>query len=306
MMNRMGKIALATALALVLSVKSAVTAQAQTPVPAPDPVLAQAEGLVGKALFVRGFYAANDLAYNAQGDLQNAAKVKEKLQDWTLSAVNVLKAQRRGRNEIQLDGVRAAIRYNPDSHQFERHPHNDEAVRITIATLESASASPTEPSESQQFERALAVIFAIGIDPALQRSMPEFWRHYFDPALPWGKDALADVRIISPGSPPPGSPEAQQMVTFVNPVAVHRENAKFTDLAVRDKVNGEIELRTVVDAEGIPRRITIVHPIGYGLDARAVEAVANWRFRPGTLEGKPVATNILIRELFDVPTPQHP
>lgn len=274
---------------------------AQSPAAGPDTALHLAEDLIGKALFLRGFYAANDLSYDAQGR-PASAKGQEKAEDWTLSAVDITKAQRHGPNQIQLEGVRAAIRYNADAHQFERHPHHDETIRIGIAT----AAGLEGPAEGRAFEVALAAIFSIGIDPALQRSTPEFWRHYFDRSLGWPKDTLTDVRIVTPGETGPDAPTPEQMKSFVSPVTEHRENAKFTALAIRDRVNGEIDLRLVVDTDGIPHRISIERPIGYGLDARAVETVAKWRFHPATLEGVPVAATILIREQFDPPTPPHP
>src|SRR5580704_9382827 len=77
--------------------------------------------LVGKALFLRGFYLTNDLNYDSAGRVQGTPKVG----DWTVAAVNVLKSERRGPDEIELDGVRVAIRYNTDTHEFQRHPLND-------------------------------------------------------------------------------------------------------------------------------------------------------------------------------------
>jgi hypothetical protein len=58
-----------------------------------DPEVAAASLLVGKALFLRGSYLSNNLSYDAAGRVQGAPKVG----DWTIAAVNVLKAERRGR-----------------------------------------------------------------------------------------------------------------------------------------------------------------------------------------------------------------
>ncbi len=66
--------------------------------------------LLGKALFLRGFYLTNDLNYDSAGRVQGTPKVG----DWTVAAVNVLKVERKA-GEIELDGVRAAIRYNTDA-----------------------------------------------------------------------------------------------------------------------------------------------------------------------------------------------
>src|SRR6266849_4647637 len=99
-----------------------------TPAPARDEELNAASLLVGKALFLRGFYLSNELTYDADGRVQGTPKVG----DWTVAAVNVLKVERRGAGEIELDGVRVAIRYNTDSHEFQRHALNDEKMRLHV------------------------------------------------------------------------------------------------------------------------------------------------------------------------------
>jgi hypothetical protein len=49
----------------------------------------------------------------------------------------------------------------------------------------------------------------------------------------------------------------------------------------------------------VPRRIAIALPLGYGLEERAVEAMAKWRFAPATLAGKPVATVMVVAQEFE-------
>ena len=67
----------------------------------------------------------------------------------------------------------------------------------------------------------------------------------------------------------------------------------------RDKVRGPVRLRMVVDAGGVPHRIAIVQPLGYGLDASAVEAMAKWRFDPAMREGQAVAAGVVVQEQFE-------
>jgi protein TonB len=74
----------------------------------------------------------------------------------------------------------------------------------------------------------------------------------------------------------------------------HRVDAHFTDAAARDKVTGQVQLRVVVDAEGVPQRIVVARPLGYGLDEQAAEAVGRWRFEPATRAGGPVTSSIVV------------
>jgi len=248
-----------------------------------DPEVGEASLLAGKALFLRGFYQGNTLNYDAAGRVQGSPKVG----DWTLAAVNVLKAERRGAEEIELEGVRVAIRYNPDAHEFQRHPLNDEKIRLVVK----------DPGDVKGLEAAFAVMFSVGIDPGLQRAMPDYWRHYFDPTLAWPQDALGG-QIIYPTYGP-----VDQRKDVTAPKVEHRVESKYGEFAVRDKVQGAIQLRLAVDANGTPMRIAISRPLGYGLDANAVEAVMKWRFAPGMKDGSPVATGVVVEEQFSLMNP---
>ncbi len=268
-------------------------AWAQTPVStavattgeAVDKTLAAANLLVGKALFLRGFYLNNDLKYDEAGRVEGTPKVG----DWTVAAVNVLKVERRAPDEIELNGVRVAVRYNPDAHEFQRHALNDEKVRVVVK----------DPGDAKKLEAAFAAMFSVGIDPALQRAMPDYWRHYFDPALAWPQDALNGQTIYAMygGANRTGKNEATDVS---EPKVEHRVDAKYGEFAVRDKVQGALQLRLVVDASGMPQRIAVSRPLGYGLDANAVEAVKKWRFAAGVKDGSPVATGLLTEQQFSL------
>jgi TonB family protein len=252
----------------------------QTTVPAKDDGVSAASLLVGKALFLRGFYLNNELTYDADGRVQGTPKVG----DWTLAAVNVLKVERRGAGEIELDGVRVAIRYNADSHEFQRHALNEEKMRLLVK----------DTGKAKQLETAFAAMFSVGIDPGLQRAMPDYWRHYFDPTLAWPQDALNGQTVYALYGP------GDQAKDVVAPKVEHRVEAKYGEFAVRDKVQGTLQLRLVVDAGGVPQRIAVARPLGYGLDASAVEAMTKWRFAPGIKDGSAVAIGMVVEQQFSL------
>jgi hypothetical protein len=252
----------------------------QMTAPAKDEGLNAASLLVGKALFLRGFYLSNELTYDADGRVQGTPKVG----DWTLAAVNVLKVERRGAGEIELDGVRVAIRYNTDSHEFQRHALNDDKMRLLVK----------DTGKAKQLETAFAAMFSVGIDPGLQRAMPDYWRHYFDPTLAWPQDALSGQTIYALYG------VGDQAKDVIAPKVEHRADAKYGEFAVRDKVQGPLQLRLVVNASGFPLRIAVARPLGYGLDACAVEAMAKWRFAPGMKDGAPVAAGIAVEQQFNL------
>jgi TonB family protein len=196
--------------------------------------------------------------------------------------MNVLKVERRGAGEIELEGIRAAVRYNPDNHEFQRHALNDEKIRVIVA----------ETGDEKRLEAAFAAIFSVGIDPALQRTMPGYWRHYFDPSFAWPPDSLNGQTVYALNG------AADQAKDVIAPTVQHRVEAKYSEFALRDKVQGAVQLRMVVDSNGVPQRIAIARPLGYGLDAEAVEAMTKWQFTPAMREGSPVAATVLGEEQF--------
>jgi TonB family protein len=137
-------------------------------------------------------------------------------------------------------------------------------------------------------------MFSVGIDPALQRSMPDYWRHYFNPALPWPEDGLHGQTIY------PLYGAADQAKDVTAPKVEHRVDAKYGGFGLRDKVQGTLQLRVVVDAGGVPQRIAVSRPLGYGLDASAVEAMTKWRFAPGMKDGSAVATGVAVEQQFSL------
>lgn len=240
-----------------------------------DAELEMASQMVGRALFLRCFCAENNLTFDAQGRVSGPAKKT----DWTVSGVNVLKVSRKGASEIELDGVRVAVRYATDRHEFDRKPQNDETMHLVILANGNAA----------EFEKALAAIFSTGIDRPLQLSMTPAWRHYFDPAMPWPDDEITGQTVMS-------APASTADLTIA--AVIHRAEAEYTMTAAHDHVAGIVKLRFVVDVKGEPKRIAILQPLGYGLDEKAAEALAKYRFTPAMNQGKAVASNVSIDEEF--------
>jgi TonB family protein len=255
---------------LILGVAVGVRAQ----VPEHDAEVDLASEMIGKALFLRCFCAEDVLSFDEQGRVQGQVKTA----DWTLSGVNVLKVERKG-TEIELDGVRVAIRYATDRHEFDRHPQNDDKMRLTIA----------DKGDAAGFARALNAVFATGIDRGLQLSMPEAWQHYFVPGAAWPQDGLTGQVIEN-------VPVATATASVVG--TTHKADAEYTMMARRDRVTGSVRLRFVVDSQGVPQRIAIAQPLGYGLDISAALALAKYRFTPAKMQGKAVASNVSIDQEF--------
>lgn len=82
------------------------------------------------------------------------------------------------------------------------------------------------------------------------------------------------------------------------PTAISTPDPEYTEEARRAKTQGTCILWLVVDSTGKPRDVKVVRGLGYGLDAKALEAVRQWRFQPSLKDGKPVDVQISIEVGF--------
>lgn len=82
------------------------------------------------------------------------------------------------------------------------------------------------------------------------------------------------------------------------PTAISAPEPDYTEEARRAKKQGTCVLWLIVDAAGRPRDIKVVRGLGLGLDAKALEAVKQWRFQPALKDGKPVDVQISVEVEF--------
>lgn len=82
------------------------------------------------------------------------------------------------------------------------------------------------------------------------------------------------------------------------PKIIYQPDPEYSEEARKAKYQGTCVLWLVVGPDGKPRDIRVQRTLGLGLDEKAIEAVNRWRFRPGTLNGQPVATQIAVQVDF--------
>ncbi len=82
------------------------------------------------------------------------------------------------------------------------------------------------------------------------------------------------------------------------PSLLSKVEPEYSEEARKAKFQGTVVLSVVVDANGNPKELKVVRPLGLGLDQKAIEAVEKWHFRPGLKDGKPVAVAATIEVNF--------
>jgi TonB family protein len=69
---------------------------------------------------------------------------------------------------------------------------------------------------------------------------------------------------------------------------------------MKAKIEGYVGLAAIVKADGATGGVVVTHSLDtqYGLDERAVEALRQARWKPGTKDGKPVNVRIEVNMRF--------
>jgi len=78
----------------------------------------------------------------------------------------------------------------------------------------------------------------------------------------------------------------------VLPTAIAQPEPDYSDEAREKRVEGEVYLEFVVGVDGRAHDVHVTKSLGSGLDEKSIEAVKQWTFRPGTLDGNPVAVKL--------------
>ena len=86
------------------------------------------------------------------------------------------------------------------------------------------------------------------------------------------------------------------------PVPILRASPKYTVEAMRARIQGMATVECVVLPDGTVGEARVTRSLDrrFGLDDEAIAAAKRWRFRPGLLNGKPVAVIVSIELMFSV------
>ena len=134
-------------------------------------------------------------------------------------------------------------------------------------------------------EVAMPQINAIGDPLATVKGPPSLGRG----SGPGGIGDGTGPGIGDQSGPGLGSNFAERWRGVTAPVVIHRVEPDYPDEARKARFQGSVLVYVEVDEQGRIRSVRVEKPVGLGLDEKAIEAVKQWRFRPATRDGRPVA-----------------
>jgi TonB family protein len=82
------------------------------------------------------------------------------------------------------------------------------------------------------------------------------------------------------------------------PVLLYKREPEYTEEARKAKYSGSVLLYVEIDPSGKATNIRVQHSLGLGLDEKAIEAVRQWKFKPGYRDGSPVPVTANIEVNF--------
>ena len=85
-----------------------------------------------------------------------------------------------------------------------------------------------------------------------------------------------------------------------SPVLTFKVDPEFSEEARKAKFMGIVLVNLIVDANGMPENVHVLHGVGMGLDEKAVAAVKQYRFKPAKEAGKPVAVEMNVEVNFQI------
>jgi protein TonB len=86
----------------------------------------------------------------------------------------------------------------------------------------------------------------------------------------------------------------------VRPEKISGNSPVYTEVARKARVQGVVIVEAIIDERGNVVNARILKGLPMGLDKAALEAVQRWKFKPATLENKPVKVYYTLTVNFQV------
>ena len=169
------------------------------------------------------------------------------------------------------------------------------ADRLLSSLPSSTTLDAPTPMTEEEIQRQIAEAQRINDELRAHRQAPAYAMQRLEDSM-----HVAEPGAMPDGAPPlPPAADAASRNGVPDPNAyvptdeaaepVYTVRAEFPDLARQSGVEGTVVVQALVGTDGHVRDTRIVRSIPM-LNAAAVNAVKQWRFKPATTGGRPVAT----------------
>ena len=267
----------------------------------------------GKIFLLRNFLTGDHLYYNLSGS-PIGSNVPG---DWTADGFVMVNDVQLRQQSLMLEARRLLVvslnhkfQFRPAERSLPGAKEEKEPVSVEI----TIDLGPNTPS-AEAAEALTSKVFLSGQD-SLADLVPTYWKSCIrsglndrHPACRFSSEILAIQGVLPSERPQLGllaidpSSDAPKGSFLVGngvspPKQIYAPEPEFSDAARGVKFQGIVVVALIVNAEGVPTAVHILSPLGAGLDAKAVQAVKSWKFKPAEKDGQPVAVTIAVQVDF--------
>jgi TonB family protein len=229
----------------------------------------------GKSAMLQNFYCGSHLKYDVDGTPLGSWKPGP----WAKCGFLEINKFEVTPKEVTLIGQRFAITFD-----------DGRMVSVKSGLVKITIQGPPARSLGS-IENAFGKIF-YGKEQKLADVVPDYWRCYaMNPALKYGD------RHCTPRVAVDEKRESVKKGIATAPRPISDPDPFYTQDALRAHLQGMVVLEVEVTGTGSVENISVIRPLGLGLDEAAVNAVSKWKFKPATRnDGTParVVVNIEI------------
>jgi TonB family protein len=247
-----------------------------------------------KPLYLRGCWRDDTLHFDSAGQLKgNSGPVTFTLSGFELQTVHLKQ------DKLVLEGRRIGLGLRDNKQQRiplnvgkVNHPE-DESMHIEIAASSSGDYGP-----------ALDAVFANGLTD-LVPSLPSYWKAYasknFIPTDPSTAPAATATSHSVKQAVGPSETKPQRIGGAIKPPKLLRaKEPEFNDAARGVRYSGVVLINLWLKPDGTVSHLSLVRPLGLGLDERALAAVQKYVFSPATMNNKPVLVELNVEVNFQI------
>lgn len=245
---------------------------------------------LGKVFILRGFQANDIVRYDSSG-----SPLDSNSGDWTTDGFVLVTSIKVSEQRMEISARRLAVIFRDGQFRYFAKSPKEKTKKAPPVAIEVDMASP------DQADAALSAIFLTAHDN-LADLVPGFWKPCVEAASTKFSAELRTVPGVSATAEGTGgcslpTRRPNGATHFVGarvspPRALFSPQPAFDPRARQAGYSGSVTLVVVVSEGGIPRDIHVAVPLGYGLDAKAVEAVQSWKFSPSQKDGHPVPVEV--------------